>query len=171
MKKLFAIATMLVFVFAASSVYACGEKSSTAKASKASYGSECGSKATKASTADSGSEKAEVTRVDYKAKAAGTKNYCNKKGENAKASTMKADAGSGCHGKVEASEASVMKADAGNVNCPATKDCPVPCNKDTESIKANDKEVKFNKMKAEKSMDEDQPTQASSEVISEASVD
>ncbi|UCC78425.1 MAG: hypothetical protein JSW64_09050 [Candidatus Zixiibacteriota bacterium] len=125
MRKLFAIATMLVFVFTVSSVYACGEKSSSAKASKASYGSEYGSKATKASTTESGTEKAEVTTTNYRAKTA--------------------DGNSGCHWKGNATKTGVMKADTGadKAGCPATKDCPVPCNKESrvEKMKAEDSEA------------------------------
>jgi hypothetical protein len=129
MRKLFTIATMLVFVLSISSAYACGEKKSSAKTSKASYGLESGSKAIKASTIESSAEKAEVktaNTVDVKA-------YCGKKGDVNKTSVMKTDAGNGCHWKGEA-KASVMKTDArsAKADCPATKDCPVPCNKDSK---------------------------------------
>ena len=145
MKKLFAIATMFIFVFAASSVYACGEKSSTAKASKASYGSECGSKASKASAVESNSDKVEATTANYKATTAGDKSCA-----------------SAC---AKAEKASVKKADTINsydkTYCPASK----------ESREMEKSDVKVNNMKAEKSTDGDRPTQASTEVISEASVD
>jgi hypothetical protein len=169
MKRLIAIATVMVFVFAVSSVYACGEKSSSAKASKASYGSECGSKATKASTTESNSDKVEATTANYKAETVGTKAYCSKKSDDSKASVMNADANGGCHWKGDNTKASVMKADAraGKVNCPASADCPTPCNKDTQNIKTDDQDVKVNKMKAENSREEIQPTQASTESKSE----
>ncbi len=141
MRKLFALATMLVFVFTVSSVYACGEKNSSAKASKASYGSECGSKATKASTTESGTEKAEVKTANYKAETADVKTYCVKKSNDSKASVMKANAG------------------AGKADCPATKDCPVPCNKET----------KVNNMKAEKSDAPGDDSQASINMVTSSS--
>ncbi len=161
MRKLFALATMLVFVFTVSSVYACGEKSSSAKASKTSYGSECGSKATKASTTESGTEKAEVKTANYKAETADVKTYCVKKSNDSKASVMKTDGSSGCHWKGDATKAAVMKADAraGEVDCPATKDCPVPCNKET----------KVNNMKAEKSDAPGDDSQASINMVTSSS--
>jgi len=165
MKRIIAIATVMIFVFSAAGVYACGEKNSSAKASKASTNSECGSKATKASTVDSNSGKVEATTADFKSSTTGAKAYCVKKSAESKATVMKADANSSCHWKGEASKASVMKADA--ENCPATKDCPLPCNKDTESIKANDDGVKVNNMKAENAQEEVQPEQASLETIDE----
>lgn len=159
MKKLIAIAVVMIFVFAATGVYACGEKSSSAKASKASNNTECGSKATKASTVESNADKAEVTTADYKANTVDAKNYCVKKGDDAKASVMKTDASGGCHWKGEASEARVMKADAmsGKANCPVSANCPAPCNN----------EAKANKMKAENSTEEVQPAQVSAEASSE----
>lgn len=162
MKRLIAIATVFIFVFVASGVYACGEKNSSAKASKASYDSECGSNAAKASTVESNADNAEVTTADYNAGSAGNKAYCAKKSDEVKASVSKADAVSGCHWKGEATKASVMKADAkaGNVNCPASAECPTPCNN----------EAKVNKMKAENSSEEVQPTQASMETKSEVTV-
>lgn len=168
MKRIIAIATVMIFVFSAAGVYACGEKSSSAKASKASTNSECSSKAAKASTVESNSEKVEATTADFKSSTTGAKTYCVKKSADSKATVMKADASSGCHWKGDATRASVMKADA--QNCPATKDCPVPCNKDTESIKANDNEAKINKMKAENKQEEVQPEQASLETTSETVV-
>jgi hypothetical protein len=133
--------------------------------SKASYGSECGSKATKASTTESNSDKVEATTANYKAKTAGTRSYCSKKSDDGKASVMKADASSGCHSKSNNTRASVMKADAsaGKVNCAASADCPTPCNKDTQNIKTDDQDVKVNRMKAENSREEIQPSQASTE--------
>ena len=168
MKRIIAIATVMIFVFSAVGVYACGEKSSSAKASKASANSECGSKATKASTVESNAGKAEVTTADSKSSTTGAKTYCVKRSADSKATAMKADAGSSCHWKGDATKASVMKADA--KDCPATKDCPVPCNKDTENIKANDDGVRVNKMKAENSKEEVQPEQASLETTSESVV-
>jgi len=168
MRKLIAIATVMIFVFSATGVYACGEKNTSAKASKASANSECNSKATKASTVESNTGKAEVTTANFKSSTTGAKAYCVKRSADSKAAVMKADATSGCHWKGDATKASVMKADANN--CPATKDCPVPCNKDTESIKANDDGVKVNRLKAENSQKEVQPEQASLETTSEVVV-
>ena len=157
MRKLLAIATILVFVFSITNVYACGDKSS-AKASKASSGSSCASKA-KAETADAGNGIVEASTANYKVESVDVSSHCSGKatamkadgsGCAAKAKAMTADAKVGCTGKASAmkadaksccaakgSSAKVMKADA--KNCPATKDCPVPCNKDT----------KVNNMKAE----------------------
>ena len=122
MRKLSAIAAMLVFVFAVTSAYACGEKKSSAKSSKASYEKVENSEMAKTVTADSKSEKAEVMGVDY----SGTgKSSCWPKNS-------------------QASKAGVMNADAksvdGKVDNPAVKNCPVPCVKD----------AKVDNMKAEK---------------------
>lgn len=149
MRKLLAIATVLVFVFSISSVYACGDKSG-AKASTASNGSSCASKM-KAEKADAGNSTVEVTTADYKVETADAKAHCA-----GKASATNADAASGCpfmaaHANIEkvdaksccaaksaAAKATVMKVDARAKNCPATRECPVPCNKETklENMKA-----------------------------------
>jgi hypothetical protein len=135
MRKLFAIAAMSVFLLTISSAYACGEKKSSAKTSKASYGLESGSEATKASATESNAEKAEVKTANT----VDVKTYCGKKGDVSKTSVMKTDASNGCHWKGEA-KASVMKTDAriAKADCPATKDFPAPCNKDSrvENMKA-----------------------------------
>ena len=121
MRRLFAIATVLVFAFAVSSVYACGNNSG-AKASKASANTSCTAKSVKAEkasmnsesntaavkTADVRSEKAEAVKADYRV-------------------TSK----SGCC--AAAAKAKAMKADASAKNCPATKDCPVPCNRESKA--------------------------------------
>jgi hypothetical protein len=142
MRKVIAIAAMLVFVFAVSSGYACGDKESAAKASKASYDGSCGSKATKVEKAAVENDKAKVMTADYKVETADAKAHCTGKSAAAKASVMKVDATGGCCHGAKAAKASVKTADAKllKANCPATKDCPVPCNKET----------KLDNMKAEK---------------------
>lgn len=118
MRRLFAIATMLVFVFTVSSVYACGEKKSSAKSSKASYEKTEKIEITESVTADSRSDKAEVMSVDY-------------------SETVKSAC---CPSKSKAAGAAVMKADAGagKADCPTAKDCPALHNKDSkvENMKA-----------------------------------
>ena len=132
MRKLFAIAAMLVFVFAVTSAYACGEKKSSAKSSKASYEKVENSEMAKTVTADSKSEKAEVMGVDY----SGTgKSSCWPKNS-------------------QASKAGVMNADAESVDgkavYPVTKGCPVPCEKDTkvENMKAEKSDAKGDESQA-----------------------
>ena len=132
MRKLFAIATMLVFVFAVTNVYACGEKKSSAKASKASNEKVESSGIAKTMTADSRTEKSEVMLVDY-----------SKTGKSAC-----------CPLKSEAARAGVMKADAESVDgkavYPVTKGCPVPCEKDTkvENMKAEKSDAKGDESQA-----------------------
>ncbi|UCE66172.1 MAG: hypothetical protein JSU85_15200 [Candidatus Zixiibacteriota bacterium] len=144
MKRLIAIATVVVFVFAVSSVYACGEKNSSAKASKTSYGSESGTKETKASAIESNSANVEATTANYKTVTVGSKSCC--------------PAG------VKAEKASVKKADTvnsyGRTYCPASKDYREMDNSD----------VKVNKMKAENSREEIRPAQASTGAASEVAV-
>lgn len=118
MRKPFAIATMFVFVFTVSSVYACGEKKSSSESSKASYEKTGKVEVTESVTAESRSEKAEVMPVDYSKTA---KSAC-------------------CSSKSKAADAAAMKADvgAGKAECPAAKDCPALHNKDSkvENMKA-----------------------------------
>ena len=126
MRKLFAIATVSVFVLTISSAYACGEKKSSAKPSKASYQKIEKVEMIESATADSRSEKAEVVTVDY---STAGKSAC-------------------CPSKSKAAQTGVMKADAGAVDDKAvytvTKDCPAPCEKDTkaENIKAENSDSK-----------------------------
>jgi hypothetical protein len=135
MRKLFAIATVLVFVFAVSNVYACGEKNGSAKASRASSNSSCAAKAAKAEKASMDDSMAKAVEVQ-------TANV-NVKSE--KAEVINADysnmAGTGhC---APGAKAAAMKADAATAKvCPATADCPDPCVKDTkvEKMKADNSE-------------------------------
>lgn len=135
MRKLFAIATILVFTFAATSIYACGNKNSSAKALKASSNSSCASQAVKAQKASMDESNANAVEVEN----------ANVTVETKKAAAVNADysnnAYSGCC--AHASKAKAMKANATKTSakvCPATKDCPAPCQKDT----------KVQNMKAEK---------------------
>jgi hypothetical protein len=116
---------MLVFVFTITNVYACGEKNKAAKASKASYSSSCASKTATLEKAAAGTDKVEVNTANYKAETVDVQAHCGSKGEVSKASVMKADA------------------NARKANCPATKDCPVPCNKESkvENMKAESEET------------------------------
>jgi hypothetical protein len=135
MRKLFAIATVLVFVLGVSSVYACGEKNGSAKASRASSNSSCASnavKSEKASVDDSNGNTVEVRNANV------TMRTEKVEADNADYSN---GAYSGCC--VNASKAKAMKTGASATSarvCPATKDCPVPCQKET----------KVQNMKAEK---------------------
>jgi len=123
MRKLFAVAAMLVFIFAASSIYACGEESG-AGGSKASYEKTEKAETAKTVAADYKSEEAEFITVDYSR--AGKSACCQAKGETARVEVMKADA-------------RTVKA-----YCPATEDCPAPCVKDAkaENIKTENTEEK-----------------------------
>jgi|GEM_PF-4486056 len=139
MRKLFAIATVSVFVLTISSAYACGEKKSSAKASKASYDKTEKVEKTESTKYDSESEKAEVMPVSY-----------SKSGRSAC-----------CPIKSKAATTGVLKTDTKSVDdkaiYPVTKDCPVPCEKDT----------KVEKMKADNSgLKGDEPQTSISEVTS-----